>query len=44
MEIRRLHYFVVVAEALSFRKAVRRLSVSAAALSQPVAHLENELA
>ena len=43
MELRHLRYFVGVAEALSFRKAARRLSVSAAALSQQVADLENEL-
>ena len=34
MELRHLRYFVAVAEALSFRKAARRLSVSAAAVSQ----------
>jgi DNA-binding transcriptional LysR family regulator len=33
VELRHLRYFVAVAEALSFRKAARRLSVSAAALS-----------
>jgi DNA-binding transcriptional LysR family regulator len=43
VELRHLRYFVGVAEALSFRKAARRLSVSAAALSQQVADLENEL-
>src|ERR1700730_5240044 len=43
MDLRHLRYFVAVAEALSFRKAARRLSVSAAALSQQVADLENEL-
>jgi DNA-binding transcriptional LysR family regulator len=43
VELRHLRYFVAVAEALSFRKAARRLSVSAAALSQQVADLENEL-
>lgn len=43
MELRHLRYFVAVAEALSFRKAARHLSVSAAALSQPVADLEDEL-
>ena len=43
MELRHLRYFVAVAEALSFRKAARRLSVSAAAVSQQTADLENEL-
>ena len=43
MELRHLRYFVAVAEALSFRKAARRVSVSAAALSQQVADLEDEL-
>jgi DNA-binding transcriptional LysR family regulator len=43
MELRHLRYFVAVAEALSFRKAARRLSVSAAAVSQQMADLENEL-
>lgn len=42
MELRHLRYFVAVAEALSFRKAARRLAVSAAALSQQVADLEHE--
>jgi DNA-binding transcriptional LysR family regulator len=37
-----MRYFVAVAEALSFRKAARRLSVPAAGLSQQVADLENE--
>jgi DNA-binding transcriptional LysR family regulator len=43
VELRHLRYFVAVAEALSFRKAASRLSVSAAALSQQVGDLEDEL-
>ena len=43
MELRHLRYFVAVAEALSFRKAAGRLSVSESAVSQQVADLEDEL-
>jgi DNA-binding transcriptional LysR family regulator len=40
VELRHLRYFVAVAEALSFRKAARRLSVSEPAVSRQVADLE----
>jgi LysR family hca operon transcriptional activator len=43
VELRHLRYFVAVAEALSFRKAASRLSVSEPAVSQQVADLEDEL-
>jgi DNA-binding transcriptional LysR family regulator len=43
VELRHLRYFVAVAEALSFRKAASRLSVSEPAISQQVADLEDEL-
>jgi DNA-binding transcriptional LysR family regulator len=39
-----LRYFVAVAEALSFRKADSRLSVSEPAISQQVADLEGKIA
>jgi DNA-binding transcriptional LysR family regulator len=43
VELRHLRYFVAVAEALSFRKAATRLSISEPAVSQQVADLENDL-
>ncbi|MDX6459692.1 MAG: hypothetical protein QOE55_3389 [Acidobacteriaceae bacterium] len=43
MELRQLHYFVAVAQDLSFRSASRRVHVSQPALSKQVRRLEEEL-
>jgi len=43
MELRQLHYFIAVAEALNFRKAAERLHITQPSVSRKVRQLEDEL-
>jgi DNA-binding transcriptional LysR family regulator len=43
MELRHLHYFVVVGEVLNFTKAAARLRVAQPALSRQIQDLEDEI-
>ena len=43
MELRQLHYFLTVAESLSFRKAAEQLHMTEPPLSRQIRQLEEEL-
>ncbi|MBZ5501767.1 MAG: LysR family transcriptional regulator [Acidobacteriia bacterium] len=43
MELRQLHYFIAVAEALNFRKAAERLHITQPSVSRQIRQLEEEL-